>query len=90
VDLRLLVGNEKQHNYFLISKTYNYMNNIPKRAVIFKQDIMLITGRGERYCERLMKQMRKSLNKQGLALISIDEFVQFTGLSKELVESYIV
>jgi hypothetical protein len=66
------------------------MNNIPKRAVIFKQDIMLITGRGERYCERLMKQMRKSLNKQGLALISIDEFVQFTGLSKELVESYIV
>lgn len=66
------------------------MNNIPKRAVIFKQDIMLITGRGERYCERLMKQLRMNFNKPRLALISVDEFVQFTGLSKELVESYIV
>jgi hypothetical protein len=66
------------------------MNNIPKRAVIFKDDIMLITGRGERYCERLMRHLRKRFHKQRLALISIDEFVQFTGLSKELVERYIV
>jgi hypothetical protein len=65
------------------------MNNIPKRGVIFKKDIMLITGRDKRYCERLMSRVRMHFGKPRLAIISIDEFVEYTGLSKELVEPYI-
>ncbi|WP_043024040.1 hypothetical protein [Fluviicola taffensis] len=52
-----------------------------KRLVIYPKDIMLITGRSERYSRYLIQRIKKHLGKAEHQVVSISEFCTYMGLS---------
>lgn len=62
---------------------------IPNRIVIYAKDIMNITGRKERAARKMLAQIRKKYQKKKGEFISIDEFCQFTSLTKESVSEFL-
>lgn len=60
-----------------------------KRICIYPKDIERITGKSYRQSTRMLKAIRKSLNKLENELVSIDEFCQYAGLKIEQVEPLI-
>ena len=61
-----------------------------KRVVIYPKDIMIITGKSERYSRYLIQRIKKHLNKEDHQLLSITEFCFYMGLEKGEVEESIV
>ena len=61
-----------------------------KRAVIYTKDIQRITGKSEKYSRRLMIQIKTSCAKEPHQFISIEDFCRYTGLSPELVTTFII
>ena len=59
------------------------MKNIPKRVCIYPKDIQLITGKSYRQSTRLLQQIKASYQKEDEQMITIDEFCQYSGISKE-------
>lgn len=59
--------------------------NRPQRVCIYPKDIMIITGKSERYSRRLLKQIKQHLSKKEHQFVSIEEFSDYTGLSKETI-----
>lgn len=59
------------------------------RSCIYTKDVQRITGKSERYSRKLLHQIKAQLNKPAHHFISIEEFAQHTGLSAELVKTYI-
>lgn len=57
-----------------------------KRLVIYPKDIMLITGKSERYCRYLIKRMKEHYKKEEHHFISISEFSNYLGLDPGEVE----
>ena len=51
--------------------------------VIYPKDIQRITGRSERYAERMLVTIKKKLGKQKHQLVTCQEFCEFAGLSRE-------
>jgi hypothetical protein len=51
-----------------------------KRVVIYPKDIMLITGKSERYAREILKKIKKQLNKPDNQYITIKEFCTYTGI----------
>ena len=60
-----------------------------KRICIYPKDIERITGKSYRQSTRMLKAIRKSLNKLENELVSIEEFCQYAGLKIEQVEPLI-
>jgi ribose 5-phosphate isomerase RpiB len=56
-----------------------------QRLCIYPKDIMVITGRSDRYGRDLIKKIKNHLNKQPHQVVSVDEFCQYMGLQKEVV-----
>ena len=61
-----------------------------KRVVIYPKDIMIITGKSERYSRYLIQRIKKHLNKEDHQLVSINEFCSYMGLEKEEVDPLIL
>ncbi|MDX2361560.1 MAG: hypothetical protein QNK23_12190 [Crocinitomicaceae bacterium] len=61
-----------------------------KRVVIYPKDIMIITGKSERYSRYLIKRIKKHLNKQDHQIVSINEFCSYMGLKIDEVEPLIL
>ncbi|MFZ9029291.1 MAG: hypothetical protein ACO2Z9_09775 [Crocinitomicaceae bacterium] len=61
-----------------------------KRVVIYPKDIMIITGKSERYSRYLIQRIKKHLGKQDHQLVSIQEFSNYLGLDQNLVEASII
>ncbi|AEA43702.1 hypothetical protein [Fluviicola taffensis] len=61
-----------------------------KRLVIYPKDIMLITGKSERYCRYLMKKMKAHFNKETHQVITVIEFSKYLGLDAEKVNEIII
>ncbi len=61
-----------------------------KRLVIYPKDIMLITGKSERYCRYLMKKMKAHFQKEQHQVITVSEFAQYLGLDPEKVSQIIL
>jgi len=61
-----------------------------KRVVIYPKDIMIITGKSERYSRYLIQRIKKHLNKQDHQLVSITEFCSYMGLERSEIESCIL
>lgn len=61
-----------------------------KRLVIYPKDIMLITGKSERYCRYLMKKMKVHFQKEPQQVITVLEFSQYLGLDPEKVSETII
>lgn len=61
-----------------------------KRVVIYPKDIMIITGKSERYSRYLIQRIKKYLDKQDHQVVSISEFCDYMGLDPEEIESNII
>jgi hypothetical protein len=55
------------------------------RLCIYPKDIMIITGRSDKYGRNLIKKIKAHLNKQQHQVVSIEEFCLYMGLQLELV-----
>ncbi len=56
-----------------------------KRIIIYPKDIMLITGKSERYSRDLLKKIKSYLNKKEHQQLSIQELSDYLGLKKDEV-----
>lgn len=63
---------------------------IKKRCVIYPKDIQQITGRSERYGQVILSKIRVVFRKQPHQFVTVDEFAEFSGIPKSLVESFIL
>jgi hypothetical protein len=61
-----------------------------KRVVIYPKDIMIITGKSERYSRYLLQRIKTHLKKEPHQLVSINEFCQYMGLKMDDVEGCII
>ncbi len=61
-----------------------------KRVVIYPKDVMIITGKSERYSRYLIQRIKKHLNKADHQVVSISEFCTYMGLELGEVESCIL
>ncbi|WP_081694197.1 hypothetical protein [Flavobacterium suncheonense] len=65
------------------------MKTTPKRICIYPKDVQTITGKSYRQSARLLQRIKEEQNKPQSSLVSIDEFCEYTGLKKQLVENYL-
>ena len=57
-----------------------------ERVCVYTQDVVLVTGRSERYAQRLLKEIRMSLNKEKDQFITKKEFCDYTGIDPDLMD----
>ena len=60
-----------------------------KRVVIYPKDIMIITGKSERYSRYLIQRIKKHLGKEDHQVVSISEFCTYMGLDELEIQSSI-
>jgi len=65
------------------------MNSKMKRLCIYPKDIMIITGKSERYSRMLLNQIKQELGKSQEQFLSVKEFSEYSGLDEEDVNSII-
>lgn len=56
-----------------------------KRVVIYPKDIMVVTGKSERYSRTILKRMKTHFKKEEYQCITINEFCKYLGLDEELI-----
>lgn len=59
------------------------------RIVIYPKDVQLITGRGLRYAQRILRIIRKRLGKKEHQFVTLEESSEFSGLSVQDLEQYL-
>jgi hypothetical protein len=57
-----------------------------KRIVIHTKDVMIITGKSERYSRYLIKNIKEEIGKQTHQYLTIREFCEYLGLNPDEVE----
>lgn len=55
------------------------------RLCIYPKDIMIITGRSDRYGRNLIKKIKDHFNKPQHQVVTVDEFCQYMGLQQDVV-----
>lgn len=60
-----------------------------KRLIIYPKDIMLITGKSERYSRYLHKRIKDHFNKKDHQVLSVGEFCTYMGLDADEVSGSI-
>jgi hypothetical protein len=60
-----------------------------KRVVIYPKDIMVVTGKSERYSRTLIKRMKLHFKKEEHQCISISELCLYLGLEEEKITGII-
>ena len=60
-----------------------------ERLCIYPKDIMIITGKSERYARKLLHEMKQELDKKPNQFVTIKEFCEFSGLAEEEVNRII-
>jgi hypothetical protein len=55
------------------------------RLCIYPKDIMIITGRSDRYGRNLIKKIKDHFKKQPHQVVTIDEFCKYMGFEQEIV-----
>lgn len=61
-----------------------------RRVVIYPKDIMIITGKSERYSRYLIQRIKKHFKKEDHQVVSISEFCTYMGLEISDVEESIL
>ena len=56
-----------------------------QRLCIYPKDIMIITGRSDKYGRNLIKKIKLHFQKQEHQVVSVDEFCQYMGLQLDTV-----
>ncbi|KQS31734.1 hypothetical protein [Pedobacter sp. Leaf194] len=57
------------------------------RLCIYPKDISAVTGKGQRYAQRLLKNIRFALKKEEHQFVTIKEFADYTGIDLNLLNS---
>ena len=57
-----------------------------KRVAIYPKDIMIITGKSERYSRDLLKMLKEKLKKEKHQVVSLQEFCTYIGLTLADIE----
>ena len=60
-----------------------------ERLCIYPKDIMIITGRSERYARKLLQELKQQLGKKPCQFVTIKEFSKFSGLNEEEINRII-
>ncbi len=60
-----------------------------KRITIYPKDIMLLTGKSERYSREILKQIKLKLNKEKFQIVTISEFCNYMGIDNDEVKNII-
>ena len=55
------------------------------RLCIYPKDIMIITGRSDRYGRNLIMKIKKHFKKQQHQVVTVEEFCQYMGLQLDVV-----
>jgi hypothetical protein len=58
---------------------------IKTRIILYPKDISLITGKSTRTARRMLATIRKTYHKSECALVSVEDFCNFTGLREEKI-----
>jgi hypothetical protein len=58
-----------------------------KRIAIYPKDIMIITGKSERYSRELLKNIKNQLNKEKHQIVTFVEFSSYMGFKIDELES---
>ena len=53
-----------------------------KRVAIYPKDIMIITGKSERYSRNILNQIKTKLNKEKFQIVTINELCDFLGIKE--------
>ncbi|HSI68879.1 MAG TPA: hypothetical protein VK941_01500 [Gillisia sp.] len=61
---------------------------LKKRCVIYSKDIQRITGRSERYGQKVLNKIKITLNKKPDQFVTVAEFSLFSGIPVAQVEMY--
>ena len=61
-----------------------------KRVVIYPKDIMIITGKSERYSRYLIQRIKKHLKKENHQVVSVNEFCEYMGLDNSEIEMLLI
>jgi len=61
-----------------------------KRVVIYPKDIMIITGKSERYSRYLIQRIKNHLKKEDHQVVSVSEFCEYMGLCSDDIESLLI
>ena len=59
-----------------------------ERLVIYPKDIQLITGKDLRSAQRLLRIIKKAYGKNYNQFLTIDEFCEFSGFSRQAIDQY--
>ena len=51
-----------------------------KKVVIYPKDIMIVTGKSERYSRKLLQKIKNVLKKQDHQVVTINEFCEYIGI----------
>jgi uncharacterized protein (UPF0305 family) len=60
-----------------------------KRLIIYPKDIMMITGKSERYSRYLHKRIKKHFGKEDHQVLSVGEFCNYMGLDLNIINEVI-
>ncbi|MBN7814193.1 hypothetical protein [Algoriphagus pacificus] len=61
---------------------------LTKRCIIYPKDIMMITGRSERYAQAMIHKIREFHGKEIHQFITVREFAEFSGITEEQIQKY--
>lgn len=65
------------------------MKSKMKRLCIYPKDIMIITGKSERYSRKLLNRIKQSLGKGPDQFLTVKEFSEYSGLDEDEVTEII-
>lgn len=69
---------------------YSSMTVKLNRVCIYPKDVQRITGKSEKSGRRLLKKIREQLGKDDHQFITLEEFANYTGISSELIQQYLM
>ncbi len=59
-----------------------------KRIIIHTKDVMIITGKSERYSRYLIKKIKEEIGKREYQYLTIREFCEYLGLNPDEVRKF--
>ena len=66
------------------------MKTVSTRIIVYPKDVQRITGRSEKYGRILLKKIKQEFSKKEHQFVTVEEFSQYTGLSMEMIQRFIV
>lgn len=63
---------------------------LKKRLVIYPKDVVQLTGRSERYSQKLLIKIKETFKKAPHQFVTLDEFAEFAGIPKDEVKKHLL